>query len=185
MFDYRTNEQKERANISSGNCVFSGGELVRVNTLDHSVVERWERLEHFDDLVPTFFDAWKSGRQTRSACDDVWRALGVKDEPASNPFNALGGAETENADMSFTSGHDELGRFLVWHRMRRNGRDVSPLVRIYCAAPDKQGNRAAMAFWLPDRVETCEQYNDIMRLVRESLRELGAIETLRAGLRPF
>ena len=185
MTEYRTNTRARRENTEDGNCFYQGGELLRLDARGRSIVECWERLECFVDLVPAFFDAWKHGRQTRSARDDVWRALGVKNEPAFNPFDALGDTQPENADFAFTSGHDKHGRPQQWRRMQRGGADPSPLVRIYCTAPDKQGNREAMVFWLPDRVECCEEYNRLMALVRESLRELGAIETLRVGLRPF
>lgn len=185
MRNHRESARGKRGNLNTGHCVYSGGELLRLDARGRSIVECWERLECFDDLVPAFFDAWKHGRQTRSARDDVWRALGVKNEPASNPFDALGNTQPEDAGVAFTSGHDKHGRPQQWRRMQRGGADPSPLVRIYCTAPDEQGSRAAMVFWLPDQVESCEEYNRIMAFVRESLRELGAIETLRAGLRPF
>lgn len=185
MTEYRTNTRTRRENTMDGNCVYQGGELLRLNTLDHSVVDRWERLERFDDVGDAQFELWRDARQNRGHADATWRALGFKDAPTPNPFDLLGGTEPVNADVSFTSGHDDHGRPQEWRRMQRNGKDPAPVVRIYCTAPDECGNRDAKVFWLPDRVECCEEYNRLMALVRESLRELGAIETLRAGLRPF
>lgn len=171
---------------SGNNYIFQGGELLRLDARGRSIVECWERLECFDDLVPAFFDAWKRGREAKSATDSIWENLGLN---ATNfdpsPFDLLGDTQPENADVAFTSGHDKHGRPQQWRRMQRGGADPSPLVRIYCTAPDEQGSREAKVFWMPDQVVSCEEYNRIMALVRESLRELGAIETLRAGLRPF
>lgn len=180
---YRTNARERRENTMDGNCVYQGGELLRLNTLDHSVVERWERLEHFDDFGDAQFELWRDARQNRGRADATWRALGFKDRPASNPFDALGGTEPVNADISFTHGRDDHGKPLVWHRMQRGGKDPSPLVRIYSLGGARENAGRALVFWKPDKVENCDQYNNIMAIVRDALKELGALETLRDGTR--
>lgn len=180
---YRTNTRERRENTMSGNCVYQGGELLRLNSLDHSVVERWERLEHFDDFGDAQFELWRDARQNKSRADATWRALGFKDAPAHNPFDLLGGTEPINADVSFRHGRDDHGRPLVWRRMQCAGKDPSPLVRVYTLGGARENAGRALVFWKPDAIKSCEQFNQIMGVAREALKELGAFETLRAGRR--
>lgn len=182
-YRYRTNARERHEHIDSGNCVYSGGELLRLNTLDHSVVERWERLESFDNVGEVQFEFWRDARQNKGRAAATWQALGFKDATILKPFDALGGAEPVNADVSFTHGRDDHGRAQVWRRMQRSGKDPSPLVRIYALGGARENAGRALVFWKPDEIKSCEQFNQLMGIVRDSLKELGAHETLREGRR--
>ena len=169
--------------VTHGNAVYFGGKVLQVNHLTRQVVEVWERLESFGDMTPTLFDLWRDTRTGKQRDNAIWTALGTEKLDAS-PFALLDGSnEPINADVVFYDGRDEDGRPIEWRRMQRDGRDISPLLRIYCDMPDKQGNRRAMVFWLPDKVTTCEEYNSLMDVIRHALKELGALETLREGMR--
>lgn len=183
MTHYRTNTRERREKSADGNCIYQGGELLRLNSFDHSVVERWERLESFDDVGEVQFEFWRDARQNKGRADATWQALGFKDETAPNPFDALGGTEPVNADVAFISGRDDQGSSQVWRRMQRGGKDPSPLVRIYTLGGSRENAGRAMVFWKPGEVRDCAHYNQIMTLVREALKELGAHETLREGRR--
>lgn len=169
--------------VTHGNAVYFRGKVLQVNQLTKQVVETWERLESFGDMTPTLFELWRDSRTGKKRDNGIWAALGTERVDPS-PFALLDGAtEPVNADVFFHDGRDDHGEPITWRRMQRDGRDISPLVRIYCTAPDKQGNRRAAVFWLPDKVENCEQYNGLMDVIRHALKELGALETLRDGTR--
>lgn len=174
MNNYRTNE----VNFTSK---YLKNEIVRINKANGTVIERWELLNSFRDMPDALFDIWKEGRQSKNRDRAMWKALGVQEHTV-NPFEALGVTTNTQADETFVDGFRQNGSRREWKRMRRNGNDISPIVRIYCSPSAEEGKNEAKVFWQPDQIETCKEYNALMEDIRQALRELNAYLTLKAGL---